>query len=1095
MDRQRKCLTKPGRNGVKLRRQDWRSGTCADPDGMPTRQVSRLILTAACLLPALLWSADATITETEETMQTYPFGDPSPLADFGRIYPYARFDGYSTTAVPQRWTMVKLENDFLAVLITPQIGGKVWAAWDKVNGRNFIYRNPVVKFRDVGLRGPWTAGGLEFNFGIIGHAPTCASPVNYCLRHDDHGGVSCVIGALDAPSRTQWRVIISLARDQAALGTEAMWYNPTVFQQSCYQWMTAAAEAQDDLVVSHPGHHYLEHGGTAHPWPIDAAGHDLSHYHDNAFGDAKSYHVIGAQAEWFGGYYSDRESGYGHWSLFGDKPGQKVWLWSLSRDGAIWRDLLTDAPAPQYIEMQSGLMHSQADDSSSATPFKHAAMEPGAALHWNELWFPLNAIGGLVDASPWGALNVRRVGDQLIIGLCPLRLIDEDLRVTEAGREIHHQHVTAAPLAPTSLTIDVAGHGGVLGVEIGDHVLSWHSDDAERQRLNRPLALTAAPDPASAESLFTDAQEHQRDRDYALALASVIACLKAEPRHLRGLTLLAELRNRRGESEEALTVSRQALELDATDAAANFVYGVANAALSRYADAKDGFAWAARSMAYRSSANAQLAILSIRDHDWWRASAFAQRGADSEVDGLQCRFLQAVIARLSGLDGWLAPNMLANILARDPLHDGARFEHYLSDPDAAAWEAYAKPMRGETPEQDNLELAYQYEAMGRTADAIRLLSATSEKPMVLYALAYLSRSLDSERSDRYLERALTASVRSVFPARVEEIAVLRWAGQRHPHWKSTYYLGLLLWSIGREDEARLLVNGLGETPDEAAFYLNRSRLHPAPTEQALVRGDLLKAKSLDAGEWRASHLLIRMHLDDDDTASAAGIAVEAHQRFPLNQVLSLDAANALVRSGRYHDALELLDGTIVLPSEGASDGRTLFRRASLLQAVALLASGDHAGAETLIAQARTWPEHLGSGRPYDTDERIEEFLLARCRQAAGDAAGAKQAYEHIVAFSNQQHPGYGSVTLIQAMALRELGAGAEAQALLADWRVHASSENVYCPWALAVFNGDRAAVRTALLDPLSHAERSPWRLSRRQSDFPVMAAIAGLVLR
>jgi Tfp pilus assembly protein PilF len=1051
----------------------------------PARRLSAAL---ALLVPsALAPAADATVSEVQQTLLTYAYGDPSPLAEYGRIYPYARFDGYSASGSERSWTMVKLENDYLVVLIAPQIGGKVWAAYDKVHSRDIIYRNPVVKFRDVGLRGPWTAGGLEFNFGIIGHAPTCASPVDYCLAHDAAGGVSCIVGALDLPSRTEWRVTISLERDQAAFTTEASWSNPTVYHQSCYQWMTAAAEAGDDLVVSHPGEHYLEHGGTPHPWPLDDAGHDLSHYRENAFGESKSYHVIGAQAEWFGGYWSGRGSGYGHWSLFGDKPGQKVWLWSLARDGAIWRDLLTDAPAPQYIEMQSGLMHSQADDSSSTTPFKHAALEPGAGLHWRESWFPLSAIGGLVDASPWGAMNVRRDGDSLVVGICPLRALDEQLRVTAAGALIAQQRISLSPQAASIFTIPLAGHSDALAVELGDHLLSWHSDDAERQRLHRPLTLSNPPARGSAEGLFTAGEEHLRQRDYAAARESFAACLEVEPAHLRALVRIAELRNRQGDSQAALASARAALSLDATDAEANFVYGVANAALGQTADAKDGFAWAARSPALRAAANAQLAMLSMREHDWWRAREYAQRGAAEDVDGLPCRFLLAVIARLSGAREQ-AGQLLERIIECEPLHHGARFERYLLARSAAALAEFTGPLHGESPDETCLELASRYLALGCEDDALAVLAAAGSRPMVLYWKAYLERGSDQAQSDRDLALALAASPRGVSPSRLEEIAVLQWALQRRPHWKTSGYLGLLLGNLGREAEARSLVDGCADQPDDAVFYLNRSRFHRSPDQRPLLIADLSRAMALDAGEWRSRHLLLRALLDADDAEAAVPLAAEAHASFPLIQALSLDDATVLMRTGRCQEAIALLDQTTILPSEGAYEGHAVYRRASLLAAIALLRGGKAAAAEPLIAQARTWPEHLGSGRPYETDERIEDYLLARCRAAVGDADGAKRLYERVAAAGAQGY-GFGCTTLVSALAARALGSPAQGEALLAAWRAHAPADTVYAPWAQAIWRGDQEEAARALADPQTRAPRSVWQLARRQGDFPVIAAI------
>jgi hypothetical protein len=45
---------------------------------------------------------------------------------------------------------------------------KIWGAVDKTTCKEFIYFNHVAKFRDVPLRGLWTSGGIEFNFGIRG---------------------------------------------------------------------------------------------------------------------------------------------------------------------------------------------------------------------------------------------------------------------------------------------------------------------------------------------------------------------------------------------------------------------------------------------------------------------------------------------------------------------------------------------------------------------------------------------------------------------------------------------------------------------------------------------------------------------------------------------------------------------------------------------------------------------------------------------------------------------------------------------------------------------------------------------------------------
>ena len=173
--------------------------------------VTGLTLAAACLATPLAAQAPrATVREFTRMFPTYPFSDPNPIPVVGRIYPYFRFDGFTDVAEPRAWKVVELENAYLKVWILPDIGGKIWNAVDKRTGRSFIYFNQVVKFRDIAMRGPWTSGGIEANYGIIGHTPNVATPVDYVTRTNPDGSVSCIVGALDLLTRTPWRLEIRL---------------------------------------------------------------------------------------------------------------------------------------------------------------------------------------------------------------------------------------------------------------------------------------------------------------------------------------------------------------------------------------------------------------------------------------------------------------------------------------------------------------------------------------------------------------------------------------------------------------------------------------------------------------------------------------------------------------------------------------------------------------------------------------------------------------------------------------------------------------------------------------------------------------------
>ena len=232
----------------------------------------------------------ASVTEMVQNMKTYPFSDPDPVANPSDIfYPYFRFDGFSEKSIDKEWKVVLLENDYICLTLFPEIGGKIWGAFDKVSKKEFIYNNHVVKFRDIAMRGPWTSGGIEFNFGIIGHAPTTSTPVDYLTKKKSDGSVSCYISSFDLITRTFWTVEVNLPKDKAYFTTKTTWYNSSSIDQPYYQWMNAAYKAERNAQFCYPGTNYIGHGGELHSFPFDEQGRDISWYEKNNFGNSKSY--------------------------------------------------------------------------------------------------------------------------------------------------------------------------------------------------------------------------------------------------------------------------------------------------------------------------------------------------------------------------------------------------------------------------------------------------------------------------------------------------------------------------------------------------------------------------------------------------------------------------------------------------------------------------------------------------------------------------------------------------------------------------------------------------------------------------------------
>ena len=343
-------------------------------------------ISALVLCVALCAGAEVRPVVTEIEFPTYGFSDPDPVPRTASpLYPYFRFDGSTEEAVPKKWKAVILENEKIRVTMLPEIGGKVWGAEEKATGRAFLYYNHAVKFRNIALRGPWCSGGIEFNFGITGHAPTSATPVDWCVRTNADGSASYFAGATEYINRTTWQVEVRLAQGDDHFTMRTFWFNGAGVEVPLYHWMNAAFPLPSDTEFVFPGRDYVGHPGDAHAWPVDGEGHNLSIYSENAFGENKSYHVINGDNRIFGVWWPEAGIGAVHRNAPYGKYGRKIWLWSPARSGAIWEDLLTDRDG-QYTELQSGLAFQQPRLPCDRTPFKIPPFAPGTTETFDESW-------------------------------------------------------------------------------------------------------------------------------------------------------------------------------------------------------------------------------------------------------------------------------------------------------------------------------------------------------------------------------------------------------------------------------------------------------------------------------------------------------------------------------------------------------------------------------------------------------------------------------------------------------------------------------------------------------------------------------------
>lgn len=1044
----------------------------------------------ACLLMPLLARAQAVVEETTQVVKTYPFSDPDPVADPGRLYyPYFRFDGFAATGVDKPWKTITLENEYVSLTLYPEVGGKIWGAIDKTSGKEFIYHNEVVKFRDIAMRGPWTSGGIEFNFGIIGHAPTSSTPVDYLTRTKEDGSVSCYIASYDWITRTVWQVEVNLPKDKAYFTTTTTWYNQSALDQPYYQWMNAGYPAAGNAQFCYPGNRYIGHGGDAHTFPLDEKGRDISWYEKNNFGSSKSYHVLGYYNDYYGIYWHDDDFGSVHHAGYDEKLGMKIFLWSQARDGGIWEDLLTDTHG-QYIELQSGRMYNQPASNSALTPYKHYAFGPGMTDQWTEYWFPVKGIQGISKASRIGALHVERAGGDLKLAFSPLTSLSTTLKIYDGEKEQRAIPLATKVLEPWKTTLSGLGSigQGELRIVIGDGDLVY-TERKNDYELNRPTELPAGFDWNSVYGLYTQGEQWMNQKENRKAEHYLSLALEKDSLFAPALNRLASLYYREGRAEASLGLLRRSLGVNAYDGEANYLYGLCNRAQGHAADAKDGFSVASYSPAFRSAAFLGLAEISLQESDWKKAEHYALKSLDYNRMNLGARQALTVAYRKSGQTE-KARRQIDEVLSQWPLYHFARYEKLCLDRSEEAANHFSALIRNELAWETYLELGGWYESAGCFDEAMELFSFAGGYPIADYRIAYLlhRQGLEKEAED-VLKKADITTPAFVFPFRPETAKALEWAAGRSTDWKPDYYLALVCWANNDLERAAEFMKAAGNPPF-APFYLTRARLTgqlPGSGFKAVLE-DLLKAEQAEMS-WRTGFALLTAYGAEEAWPEVVAAGERYMKKFPDNYYIGLKLAKGYCETGRYAACIRLLTRLEVLPNEGAYAGRSVYRAAHLFQAMDYLGRRNYAKALASVKASGEWPENLGVGKPYDEliDTRLETYIQARILAGEGQSLQAGRLFEQVAAHpADASH--FRSADLLTALALKAAGRAGEADRRVAAWK-EAHPDNRIVEWCTAVYRGEPEKAAALLESRRAASDATPWESSFRDMDFDLLVRL------
>jgi len=163
----------------------------------------------------------------------------------GRIYPMPFVERISPVGTLRMWRAVHIENEFLRLMILPDLGGRIHVGFDKTNGYDFFYRQNVIKPALVGLAGPWVSGGVEFNWPQH-HRPATYMPTDVQIQSEDDGSATVWCSDHDPLERLKAAHGVRLQPGKALVELNVRLYNRTPFTQTFLWWANVAVHVNEN---------------------------------------------------------------------------------------------------------------------------------------------------------------------------------------------------------------------------------------------------------------------------------------------------------------------------------------------------------------------------------------------------------------------------------------------------------------------------------------------------------------------------------------------------------------------------------------------------------------------------------------------------------------------------------------------------------------------------------------------------------------------------------------------------------------------------------------------------------------------------------
>ncbi|HVO69486.1 MAG TPA: DUF5107 domain-containing protein [Aggregatilineaceae bacterium] len=962
------------------------------------------------------------------------------------IYPYTRLVDIATTPVEKTYRSLHLENRYLAVTVLPDLGGRVYSVYDKVSQRELFYKNKVVKFAPLAIRGAFFSGGMEFSFPVA-HAPTTADPVNWDLHENDDGSASISVGGLEHMSRMQWTITLTLYPDRCALAQDVFLQNPGLVAGRYHYWTNASLDSDPKTEFIYPFHRVrsYEFGGTA-SWPsgrLDLIRHDpglpgmegvplwpADRLHDPAnFRWEKNMlaqvSLFGRDVQWdfFGAWQHSTNCGYAHFADHRNVAGMKLWSWGYSPVGIVNQTSLTD-DGSVYAETQCGAMETQLD---------FDFLSPGCVRQWREWWVPLRRLGGLTCAShELGARMHLRPGTHkgdvdLAVAICPVRRL-EQARVTLSipGQILLEETFAASPEEPwqTAVTVEgrqLAGHSLTLAVSDSDgKVLLNYVHDRQAEPVEPP-APARREDPPAADDFYKVGLRHENFDNREEALGAYQQALAKDPRHGPARLRMGLMLLRSADFDGAAMHLQEAAACGQMEA--NYYLGLTAFYRDRIELAEASFQAVPDNVSFSCAATCGLGRIALGRGDWHSAVRLFEKARTFDQTSTVPSLLLAIALRRAGQTE-PACGELENVLAKDPLNHMALRELALlgGRKGPSCRDSLARLLADD--QQYVLDLACSYLSAGLVEDALSILTEAAPEwdyPMVSYLAWDIARKLGrDEAASSWLAQGAQADPNLVFPSRLEEAVVLARVVEHHPaDHKAKYYLGNFLYAHERYDEAIALWEEAAPGLESFDVLCHNLGLAYWQRQNDPDRAIQLfeKALAIDAANQDLYVYLDRLYKDRGLSQKRAAL-IERIERLPgLRDDLHKRLIVILVEMGRYEQAIRRLAEDRFVPTEMDQSFHLAYVSAYMQRAAASLEAGRFEDAVADYRKALEFPENVGVGRPLTAGDAEILYRLGVACENLGRFDEALAAWS---AAAREHHPHGSPLFPFIQMALDKL---------------------------------------------------------------------------